>query len=92
MIEIVGDNELDRHMWLSSLLRDGIYEVTFTKVDGSARTMPCTLRPELLPEQPITETAKRPKPVKTETISAWVTDINQWRSFRVMNVIEIKSL
>jgi hypothetical protein len=34
----------------------------------------------------------KPKFLKLETMNAWVTDINQWRSFRVMNVIEIKPL
>ena len=94
MIELVGNNELDRHMWLESLLREGVYEVTFTKVDGSTRVMPCTLKPELLPERPLTETTGKAtaKPLKIETRSAWATDIEQWRSFRVMNVVEIKPL
>ena len=28
----------------------------------------------------------------TETLAVFVTDINEWRSFRVMNVTEIKPL
>jgi hypothetical protein len=94
MIEIVGNNELERHMWLESLLREGVYEVTFTKVDGSIRTMPCTLKPDLLPERVISETSGRvvTKPLKIETMSAWATDIKEWRSFRVMNVTEVKPL
>jgi hypothetical protein len=92
MIDIVGDNELDRHMWLESLLREGVYQVTFTKIDGTSRTMPCTLKPELLPTRPLTEVVTKPKPLKLETMSAWATDIEQWRSFRVMNVTAIEPL
>lgn len=92
MIELVGNNELERHMWLESLLREGVYEVTFTKVDGSTRVMPCTLKPNLLPERPIAEDVAntKPKVLKLETLSAWATDIQQWRSFRVMNIVSIK--
>ena len=93
MIELVGNNELERHMWLESLLREGVYEVTFTKLDGSSRTMPCTLKSDLLPSRPLTEeTTTKPKVLKLETMSAWATDIEQWRSFRVMNVTGIKPL
>ena len=31
-------------------LRNGICEVTFKKVNGEERVMPCTLKAELLPE------------------------------------------
>ena len=92
MIDIVGDNELDRHMWLESLLKQGVYQVTFTKLDGTTRSMPCTLKQELLPVVNEDLSTLKPKFLKLETMNAWVTDINQWRSFRVMNVIEIKPL
>ena len=94
MIELVGNNELERHWWLESLLREGVYEVTFTKLDGNVRIMPCTLKPELLPTFSQVEkiTNIKPKMLKIETMSAWATDVQQWRSFRVMNVIGIKSL
>ena len=94
MIDIVGDNELDRHMWLESLLREGVYQVTFTKIDGTSRTMPCTLKPELLPARLVVEQVAdtKPKVLKLETMSAWATDIEQWRSFRVMNVTAVEPL
>ncbi len=92
MIDIVGDTELDRNIWLTGLLRQGTYEVTFTKIDGSTRTMPCTLQPDLLPPAPIRESTARPRAIRTETISAWATDIRQWRSFRVMNITGIRAL
>jgi len=81
-------------MWLESLLREGVYQVTFTKIDGTSRTMPCTLKPELLPARPVAEQLvnKIPKVLKLETMSAWATDIEQWRSFRVMNVTAVEQL
>jgi len=93
MIDIVGDNDLDRFMWLNNLLKDGVYQVSFTKLDGSTRTMPCTLRPDLLPPRVVTKESKEKiEPIMTETLAVFVTDINEWRSFRVMNVTEIKPL
>jgi hypothetical protein len=93
MIDIVGDNDLDRFMWLNNLLKDGVYQVSFTKIDGSTRTMPCTLRPDLLPPRVVTKESKEKiEPIMTETLAVFVTDINEWRSFRVMNVTEIKPL
>lgn len=93
MIDIVGDNDLDRFMWLNNLLKDGVYQVSFTKLDGSTRTMPCTLKPDLLPPRVVTKESKEKiEPIMTETLAVFVTDINEWRSFRVMNVTEIKPL
>lgn len=72
-------------------LRTGVFAVTFTKVDGTSRTMPCTLSEALLPARPVTETAtvKRNNP---EVLSVWCTDRQEWRSFRVANVTDIKEL
>ncbi len=80
--------ELDIHSRnheIRNMLGHGVCEVTFTKIDGSVRTMPCTLDPAILPPAPVIE-GKTPKPFKPETISAWCTDKNEWRSFRVANV------
>ena len=93
MIELVGTNELERHMWLENLLKQGTYEVTFTKIDGSTRTMPCTLNSEILPvRDPNTIVNESPRPLRLDTLAVFVTDIQEWRSFRVMNVIEIKPI
>lgn len=69
-------------------------EVTFTKVDGTVRTMPCTLNEALLPVvEQITPTADTPPPrVKKHNpavMSVFCTDKQEWRSFRVDNVISI---
>lgn len=65
--------------------------VEFTKVDGSVRTMPCTLHPDLLPQVVVTEGKKKKEP-KPEVMSVFCTDKQEWRSFRVDNVISVRAL
>lgn len=79
-----------RNAWLRDALKQDL-NITFTKVDGTERTMPCTLRADVLPPQPVTEN-KKPKVHKPETLSVWVLDKNEWRSFRVMNVTSVERL
>lgn len=68
--------------------------VTFTKVNGERREMPCTLREDRLPptkkDDPISQ--KRVREINPEVISVWCTDKNSWRSFRVKNVIEVRPI
>ena len=64
-------------------LKNGIATVIFTKVDGSTRTMNCTLNARYLPES--AESAEG-KGKSTSTVSVWDTDKNAWRSFRVDSV------
>jgi hypothetical protein len=73
-------------------LKQGVYEVTFTKVDGTIRTMPCTLKEDLLPKVEITEEKKSTRKINTETLRVYVTDINEWRSFRIENVTKLNQL
>lgn len=91
----------DRHRGLRTILKKYHCAITFTKVDGSIRTMPCTLRYDSLPviaqpqtliesiEQPV---EKKQKPVNLNVLSVWCLDKQEWRSFKVMNVISVKRL
>ena len=67
-------------------LKANVCEVTFTKVNGEVRTMPCTLREDLVPAY------ERKTPVKKEsdTISVWCLDKQEWRSFRLDNLLELR--
>ena len=76
---------------LHRLLESHDCEVTFTKVDGSTRVMPCTLRADQLPVKPLTENSK-PRKISHNAISVWCLDSKGWRSFRVENVTCIKVL
>lgn len=71
-------------------LREGICEVTFTKVNGERRIMPCTLKAELLPQKDQKElTFETLKDDNKDAISVWCTDAQAWRSFKLSNLIDI---
>ena len=73
---------------IQEMLQQHDCEVTFKKVDGELRVMPCTLRPEALPTKPVTESTRTKAPTPG-VISAWSLDRREWRSFRVNNVISV---
>jgi hypothetical protein len=79
---------------LRKILQTNRCEVTFTKVDGSVRTMPCTLLESELParvERAEKEGVKAKKE-NPDTISVWCLDKKEWRSFRVANVQKVDVL
>ena len=73
-------------------LKNGVCTVTFTKVNGELREMPCTLQEDLVPKYerktPIKEAADK----EPATLSVWCTDKNAWRSFRIDSVKAITQL
>jgi hypothetical protein len=77
-----------RNREIRDLLAHGVSEVTFTKLNGELRTMPCTLDSTLLPPQPLKEFHET-RLYKPETLSVWCVDKSEWRSFRVANVTRI---
>ena len=72
-------------------LQNNIVEVTFTKVNGEQRIMPCTLMADLLPAQPVTEN-KKTKAVNEAVVSAYALESSGWRSFRVDSVTNLRVL
>lgn len=94
MIELQGNTAETRNTWLKSILTNGVYAITFTKVNGEVRTMPCTLKESMLPARvPVAESAeKKTRVPKVDNISVWCTDKNEWRSFKVMNVTQVEAL
>lgn len=79
---------------LKQVLSNGVATVVFTKVDGTERTMKCTLLPEYMPsevvqgQQLLTENAK---PENPNTISVWDIESNGWRSFRLDSIKTIST-
>jgi hypothetical protein len=73
-----------------ALLQAGVCEVTFTKVNGEIRQMPCTLKSELLP---VVDSSKlneeKTRKQNPDNLSVWCTDKNEWRSFKIANVQQI---
>jgi len=81
---------------LTETLKQGVYEVTFTKLNGEVRTMPCTLKEDILPpakqEDPLSLKRVRAVFENDKVLVVYCTDKNEWRSFRVANVTEVKQL
>ena len=76
------------------MLRESICEVTFKKVDGELRVMPCTLKSDVLPAKPVLSESET---VKTRVkapgvISVWSLDRKEWRSFRLANIVSVVKL
>lgn len=90
MIEFNKESLQERRDLLTENLSKGITVVTFTKVDGTIRTMPCTLNEALLPPPKEVDLTKPPKAKKynPEVMSVFCTDKQEWRSFRLENVIK----
>ena len=69
---------------LVALLKENIVEVTFTKLNGDERVMPCTLQESYLPpakkDDPITQ--KKVRELNEEVVAVWVIDAKGFRSFR----------
>lgn len=79
----------EKRRYLMDLLCAGEVTVTFTKVNGETRVMPCTLTPALLPPEPIKESASKERKENLDTIRVYCTDKQAWRSFRVDSVTNI---
>ena len=80
-----------RYNAITTMLHEHQCIVDFTKLDGEARTMPCTLRSDLMPAA--TQVLKEDivdKPINYETITVWCTDKQAWRAMKTMNVTSVK--
>jgi hypothetical protein len=94
-IDLKGNTAVERNEWLRSLLTEHVCSVTFNKVNGEVRTMPCTLRQDLVPKyerkKPVVESEETIKVKETSpTHSVWCTDKAAWRSIRVESETELK--
>lgn len=93
MMELVWDKDTmisseeinARNTTLRQVLGQGAWNVTFEKINGEVRIMPCTLDADLLPARTVNE-AREPRALRPETLSVWCLDKQEWRSFRVANV------
>ena len=72
-------------------LRSNVLEVSFVKVDGDTRVMPCTLLTEYMPELSETKVQKVDDySVNKSVIRAFAIDKQAWRSFRLENVTGVR--
>ena len=80
---------------LSELLRTGECIVEFTKVDGTVRSMLCTLSdaliPPVLPKVLAEGEVTKVKKSNPDVFSVWCLEKKEWRSFRFANLISAKA-
>jgi hypothetical protein len=76
-----------REQFVAKLLT-GPVDVVFTKVDGSARRMTATLKPDLIPNNKTPDDATKSRKVNEEVIPCFDLELQDWRSFRVDSVID----
>jgi hypothetical protein len=81
---------------LLDMLHAGYTTVTFTKADGSERVMVCTLRSDLLPDEPPAAAPKDPADAKIrkenlDVMRVFDTEKNGWRSFRIDSIKKVVS-
>jgi len=74
--------------WLASHLKMGPVDVTFTKKDGTERTMKCTLMEELM--LPYDKKTDRVKEESKETLAVYDLEKESWRSFRLDSITEVR--
>ena len=85
-------SEQERQDAIKQMLQEGVSEVTFTKVDGETRVMPCTLDPSIMPGTTGSQSTAVQRSFNPLTLSVWCTDQNEWRSFRVANVSRVEQI
>lgn len=92
--QVEGLDLEDRSREIKHLLEANDCEVTFTKVDGTLRVMPCTLKASAIPLKPVELGSKsNEKRLKSlDVISVWCLDKNEWRAFKTANVKKVKIL
>lgn len=73
---------------IKNLLHKNVCEIVFTKVDGTDRTMRCTLLEQYLPPSANNETST--KKSNPNTLVVWDVDSRGWRSFRTASLKTIQ--
>jgi hypothetical protein len=76
---------MDRNILIEALTKHEC-TVTFTKVNGETRVMPCTLKEDVIPNVEHKGTKKSNDAV----VSVRCLDKKEWRSFRVDNVVDLQ--
>ena len=79
---------------LMEMLKKNVVEVTFTKLNGEKRVMPCTLIADYLPpakkDDPITQ--KKVREISDKVLAVWALESKGFRSFRYDRVEKVSIL
>tara|TARA_B110000977_G_scaffold45681_1_gene62104 strand:- start:808 stop:1107 length:300 start_codon:yes stop_codon:yes gene_type:complete len=77
---------------LMEMLRKEVVEVTFLKLDGDERKMPCTLITSFLPpakkDDPLSQ--KKVREVSDKVCAVWAVEAKGFRSFRYDRVTNVR--
>ena len=71
---------------LKTLLKELVLDIEFTKTDGTKRSMICTLKSDLIPEQETPTTTKRHINLSDEVVRVYDLEKEGWRSFRLDSI------
>ena len=73
---------------LKRLLAKGLVNVEFVKVDGSVRTIDCTMNSDLIPEAKLPKTVSESvTEVESPVAKVFVNSLQEWRSFRWDSIV-----
>ena len=77
---------------LMETLRKEVIVVTFKKLNGDERTMPCTLIPQFLPPAKKDDaiTQKKVREISDKVCAVWAVESKGFRSFRYDRVTEVE--
>lgn len=85
------ENEMFNYDKVLDQLRSNVLQVTFNKVNGEQRVMPCTLQTDYMPELSESKVNQvEDFSVNKSVIRAFAIDKQSWRSFRVDNITAIE--
>jgi len=79
---------------IKKYLKNDTAEITFTKVDGTERTLHCTLQEHIIPvskKEVVESVEKTSKVDNPNVLSVWDIDNAGWRSFRIDSIKQIYS-
>lgn len=84
-------NDLDNvsREGIRNILRSSVIDVHFTKKDGSARVMKCTLNEEFIPQRE-NETSENARKSNPDVCPVWDMENQAWRSFRWDSITKIE--
>jgi hypothetical protein len=77
--------KMQRNILISSL-RGGAVNVIFTKKDGTERIMNCTLNEKFIPKEKAPKNTGKKE--SEDVIAVFDLDKNDWRSFRIENLVQ----
>jgi hypothetical protein len=69
--------------WLTEVLRGGVVGVEFVKLDGTKRSMSCTLDEDVIPAESLPKTtSETPHAKSKDALAVFDVEKGEWRSFR----------